>query len=84
MKKLALPATLVLRPEFEGAGSHLCIRLIGAVSAAHDARLAAGRRSGVARTPGIEQSDARAAFQKMKRSPSAEGSSSDDGDVRFG
>jgi len=84
MKELALPAALVLRPEVESAGRHLCVRLIGAVRAAHDTRLAAGRRTGIPRAPGVEQGHTRAAFLKVKRSPSAEGSSSDDGDVRFG
>ena len=84
MQKLPLPAPLVLLPELERAGGHLGVGLIGAVGAAHDPCLAAGGGPRIARPPGVEQRDARAALQKMQRSPSAEGSGADDGDVRFG
>src|SRR5580698_8676874 len=84
VQKLPFPAPLILHPELERLRRHLGIRLIRAVRSAHDPRLSAGGRSGITGPPCVDEHDASAPFEKMQRSPSTEGSSADDCDVRFG
>ena len=54
----------VFLPKLKRAGGHFGVRLVGAVGAAHDARLSAGGCAGIARAPGVEQGDAGAAFER--------------------
>ena len=84
MQKLAFPAPFIFRPELEGAGRHFRIRLIGPVGATHDPRLAAGRCARIARAPGVDEGNFRAALEEMQGGPSAEGSGAYDRNVRFG
>jgi hypothetical protein len=83
VKELALPTPFILLPEFESAGRHFGIRLIGPVGATHDAGLAAGGGARIPGPPSINQRDTRAALEKVKGGPSAEGSGTDHGNVRF-
>src|ERR1700691_768354 len=84
MKEATLPAPFVFCPQLESSRSGFSVGLIGAVGAAHDASLAARGSARVARAPGVEQRDAGSAFQKMQGGPAAEGSGSDDGNLRLG
>ena len=73
-----------LLPKLVRALHHLDINAIGAVDRADDARLAAGARSRVPRSPRIDERDLRAALQQMERRPAAECAGADDHNARFG
>ncbi len=82
--QLSAPAFLVLAPEGERPGHQPHVDAVRPVGRADDPRLAARARPRVARSPGVEQRDLRAAPQKRQGRPAAEGAGSDDDDSRAG
>src|SRR5436305_115792 len=77
------PAALGLLPHSERAGRPVDVDPVGAVDTADDPRLAPGAGAGIARSPGVEQGDARAAAEELEGGPAAEGAGADDGHVRW-
>ena len=82
-KEAPADSRLERRPAVEGQRRQLGVDRVGAVDAADDARLAARARARVARPPGVDERDPRAAVAQRKSGEAAEHAGADHRDVEI-
>jgi hypothetical protein len=72
VEKLTIPKPFMLLPELKGSCCHSCVWLIGTVSATNDARLASRRRSGIPRSPCVDQRHPTSMAEQVQCGPTPE------------